>query len=55
MSALGVAVSLTRGYSPVFFFCLLIFCVALLPYFVFKELERAVGAGMFAKLLLGVR
>lgn len=33
----------------------LIFCVALLPYFAFKELERAVGADMIAKLLLGVR
>jgi len=33
----------------------LIFCVALLPYFAFKELERAVGADMIRKLLLGVR
>ena len=33
----------------------LIFCVALLPYFAFKELERAVGADMIRKLLLGAR
>jgi hypothetical protein len=33
----------------------LIFCVALLPYFAFKELERAVGADMIGKLLFGAR
>nr|NIP87469.1 hypothetical protein [Gammaproteobacteria bacterium] len=33
----------------------LIFCVALLPYFAFKELERAVGADMIRKLMLGAR
>ena len=33
----------------------LIFCVALMPYFAFKELERAVGSDMIRKLLLGRR
>jgi len=33
----------------------LIFCVALLPFFAFKEFERAVGLGMIRKLLLGAR
>jgi|GEM_PF-745649 len=33
----------------------LIFCVALMPYFAFKELERAVGPEMLRKLLLGRR
>jgi GYF domain 2 len=33
----------------------LIFCVALMPYFAFKELERAVGPDMIRKLLLGAR
>jgi len=33
----------------------LIFCVALLPFFAFKEFERAVGAEMIWKLLLGAR
>lgn len=32
-----------------------IFCVALMPYFAFKELERAVGPNMIRKLLLGAR
>jgi hypothetical protein len=32
-----------------------IFCVALMPYFAFKELERAVGPDMLRKLLLGRR
>jgi hypothetical protein len=32
-----------------------IFCVALMPYFAFKELERAVGPDMIRKLLLGRR
>jgi hypothetical protein len=31
----------------------LIFCLALLPFFAFKEIERAVGPEMFRKLLLG--
>jgi hypothetical protein len=31
----------------------LIFCVALLPYFAFKEMERAVGADLLRTLLLG--
>ncbi len=31
----------------------LIFCVALLPYFAFKEMERAVGAELLRTLLLG--
>jgi len=33
----------------------LIFCVALLPFFAFKEFERAVGAEMIWKLLLGTK
>ncbi|MGK2922505.1 MAG: DUF4339 domain-containing protein [Methyloceanibacter sp.] len=33
----------------------LIFCVALMPYFAFKEFERAVGPDMLRKLLLGRR
>lgn len=33
----------------------LIFCVALLPFFAFKELERAVGPDMIRTLLLGRR
>jgi uncharacterized protein DUF4339 len=33
----------------------LIFCVALMPYFAFKELERAVGPDMIRKLMLGRR
>lgn len=33
----------------------LIFCVALMPYFAFKEFERAVGPDMIRKLLLGRR
>lgn len=33
----------------------LVLCVALLPYFAFKAFERAVGADMIAKLLLGAR
>jgi len=33
----------------------LILCVALLPYFAFKEFERAVGADMIGKLLFGAR
>ena len=32
-----------------------IFCVALTPYFAFKEFERAVGPDMIRKLLLGSR
>ncbi len=32
-----------------------IFCVALMPYFAFKEFERAVGPDMIRKLLLGRR
>jgi hypothetical protein len=31
----------------------LIFCVALLPYFAFKEMERAVGPDLLRTLLLG--
>ena len=31
----------------------LIFAVALLPYFAFREVEAAVGADMISKLLLG--
>lgn len=33
----------------------LIFCVVLMPYFAFKEFERAVGPDMLRKLLLGRR
>jgi len=31
----------------------LIFCVALIPYFAFKEIEQAVGPAMFRRLLFG--
>jgi hypothetical protein len=31
----------------------LIFCVALIPYFAFKEIEQAVGPAMFQRLLFG--
>lgn len=33
----------------------LIFCAALMPYFAFKELERAIGPDMIRKLMLGRR
>jgi GYF domain 2 len=33
----------------------LVFCAALMPYFAFKELERAVGRDMIRKLLFGAR